>query len=159
MFGASASAASADATRALAPVVQTGRANMSTTRVASKRSSRRKRRSRDRGEGDSGKEPLPVVAERWHGGAGMRLLDVEPPAALQAAMQRSRSASELEQLYILFVGATDEETGLSWCPDCEAAKPLLAPRLAALPQTAVVLEAAVTREEWKGEGGGGGGGE
>ena len=89
-------------------------------------------------------------AERWHKGAGERLQDTAPPVALQAAIARSRSASsDLEQLYILFIGANDESTGRSWCSDTRLARPLLTARLEGLPEGAVVLEAAVTREEWR----------
>ena len=48
--------------------------------------------------------------------------------------------------------AQDPETGESWCPDCNNARPFLAPFLAALPPTAAVIEAAVSRDEWKGTG-------
>ena len=87
-------------------------------------------------------------AERWHKGAGERLQDTAPPVALQAAIARSRSASDLEQLYILFIGANDS-TGRSWCSDTRLARPLLTARLEGLPEGAVVLEAAVSREEWR----------
>ena len=88
-------------------------------------------------------------AERWHKGAGERLQDTAPPVALQAAIARSRSASDLEQLYILFIGANDESTGRSWCSDTRLARPLLTARLEGLPEGAVVIEAAVAREEWR----------
>ena len=43
----------------------------------------------------------------------------------------------------------DAETGETWCPDCNNARPFLAPFFAALPQTAAVIEAAVSLDEWK----------
>ena len=46
----------------------------------------------------------------------------------------------------------DSETGETWCPDCNNARPFLAPFFAALPQTAAVIEAAVSLDEWKGTG-------
>lgn len=44
------------------------------------------------------------------------------------------------------------ETGETWCPDCNNARRFLAPFFAALPSTAAVIEAAVSRDEWKGTG-------
>ena len=46
----------------------------------------------------------------------------------------------------------DRDTGESWCPDCTRTKPFLTPFLANLPPTAAVIDAAVTRDEWKGTG-------
>ena len=43
-------------------------------------------------------------------------------------------------------------TGKTWCPDCNNAQSFLAPFFAALPPTAAVIEAAVSRDEWKGTG-------
>jgi hypothetical protein len=52
----------------------------------------------------------------------------------------------------------DPETGQTWCPDCNNARTFLAPFFAALPPTAAVIEAAVSRDEWKGTGDRGSGG-
>lgn len=47
-------------------------------------------------------------------------------------------------------GAQDPATGETWCPDCNNARTFLAPFFSALPPTAAVVEAAVSRDEWKG---------
>ena len=91
-----------------------------------------------------------VMSSRWFQGAGMRITDNSPPAAIVAsiASSQAQAAAAQEQLYIWFIGDTDQ-SGMSWCPDCNQARSFLAPRLAELPATAVVLEVAVSKNEWR----------
>lgn len=88
---------------------------------------------------------------RWFRGAGERVVDRSPPRSLLAAIARpyAQAAAAQAQLFVWFIGDTDSTTGASWCPDCNRARPFLAPRLAELPASAVVLEVAVSREEWR----------
>jgi hypothetical protein len=55
-------------------------------------------------------------------------------------------------------GVQDPATGETWCPDCNNARAFLAPFFSGLPPTAAVIEAAVSRDEWKGTGDSGSGG-
>eukprot|EP01043_Picozoa_sp_COSAG02_P045508 COSAG02_NODE_4167_length_5679_cov_8.313799_1_plen_223_part_00 len=91
-----------------------------------------------------------VMSPRWFHGAGMRITDNLPPAGLVASIASAQvqAAAVQEQLFIWFIGDTDP-SGMSWCPDCNQARSFLAPRLAELPATAVVLEVAVSRNEWR----------
>ena len=91
-----------------------------------------------------------VMSSRWFQGSGERVVDRLPPAALNAsiASTRAQAAGARGQLYIWFIGSTDT-LGMSWCPDCNKARPFLAPRLAELPTSAVVLEVTVSRDEWR----------
>lgn len=87
---------------------------------------------------------------RWFQGAGKRIKDSSPPAALVASIASAQvqAAAAQKQLFIWFIGDTDP-SGRSWCPDCNRAWSFLAPRLAELPAIAVVLEVVVSRNEWR----------
>lgn len=91
-----------------------------------------------------------VMDARWFQGAGSRVVDRSPPVALGAAIESAQAQAALaqEQLFVWFIGDTDT-SGVSWCPDCNNARPFLAARLAELPTAAVVLEVVVSRDEWR----------
>ena len=73
-------------------------------RQAQRRAERGPRKARAPRAEPEPEPPAPVL--RWFDGAGELVTDPEPPTVLQQATARSRSASEREQLYILFVGET-----------------------------------------------------
>lgn len=91
-----------------------------------------------------------VMSSRWFQGSGARVVDRLPPAVLNTsiASTQAQAAAARGQLYVWFIGSTDP-SGMSWCPDCNKARPFLAPRLAELPTSAVVLEVTVSQDEWR----------
>lgn len=64
-------------------------------------------------------------------------------AALEKAMTTTLP------LFILFTGAK-QNNGISWCPDCVAAEPIIEASLAKLSRPIVFLECPVLREEYRG---------
>lgn len=61
----------------------------------------------------------------------------------------STSKTQNIPLFLLFTGAKNPSTGVSWCPDCVAADPIIDKHLKSLPG-AILLECPVLREEYRG---------
>ena len=55
-----------------------------------------------------------------------------------------------DRLVVLFTGATDAATGVSWCPDCNDAKPVLADALAAAEDPVTLITVPLVRSEYSG---------
>lgn len=64
--------------------------------------------------------------------------------------EEAQAAAAKSELFLLLVASADAETGRSWCPDCVAVRPRLESLFGQLPAGAMVIEAPVSREEWKG---------
>jgi thiol-disulfide isomerase/thioredoxin len=77
-------------------------------------------------------------------------LCANPTQFTHIVSQAAVAASAAEaQLYILFTGAKKADTGLSWCPDCVRAEPLIQQALNRTKTPYVVVTCDVEREPYR----------
>ncbi|KAJ1382745.1 hypothetical protein B484DRAFT_460246 [Ochromonadaceae sp. CCMP2298] len=74
-------------------------------------------------------------------------IDCTSFADFQAKLQECGKADT--PLFILFYAAKSKATGISWCPDCVAAEPVIDAALAALPHCRL-LQVSCEREAYRG---------
>jgi thiol-disulfide isomerase/thioredoxin len=72
---------------------------------------------------------------------------------LLAEDEAATKSAAASKLFVLLVAAADPETGQSWCPDCVSVRARLEALFEKLPAGVTVVEAPVTREEWRGNAG------
>ena len=61
----------------------------------------------------------------------------------------SELIGEKQSFYIYCTGS-DRSDGVSWCPDCEVAKPVVEELWTKIPSSKTVLKFVIDREEWRG---------
>ena len=81
----------------------------------------------------------------------MQSIICKTPSQFKISLQKasSLSLSEKKPLIIAFLGEKVAATGMSWCPDCVAAEPIIQTSLQSMIQGCVYLECIVKREEYK----------
>lgn len=73
------------------------------------------------------------------------------PSDFDATFEASKAAARATNLplFLLFTGAK-QSNGVSWCPDCVAAEPIIEASLTRLSRPIVFLECPVLREGYRG---------
>lgn len=74
---------------------------------------------------------------------------VETPSDINDILQQAE-ALNAAHTYILFYAAESPENGVSWCPDCVRAKPIIDSVLAKQTDSIAFVVAIVQRNEYKG---------
>lgn len=73
-----------------------------------------------------------------------RLKVVEPSLFFETV---EKATSMAPQVFVLFTGAIQEETGRSWCPDCTRADPIIDKVMSEVGEKGVLVEAEIRRED------------
>ena len=78
-------------------------------------------------------------------------ISVETQQVQQSIVETQTESEETGEKFIMVIsGAIDESTGKSWCPHSNYAKPYIDSLLNDIGDRRRVVEAFVTRSEWKG---------
>ena len=80
----------------------------------------------------------------------MPKITCETPSQFDACLAQAEAlCTDDTQLYIYFTGAKNPDTGVSWCPDCTRAEPLVNKVLSGLPAGCIFLEVPIQREDFR----------
>jgi hypothetical protein len=81
----------------------------------------------------------------------MQQILCDTPSKFEACLAEAEGICEQEGkgLYIYFTGAKNSDTGLSWCPDCTRAEPLVLKVLSGVAGGCVFLEVPIEREVYR----------
>lgn len=71
------------------------------------------------------------------------------PEEFHSKLSTSEEIAEGKPLFVLFTGAKNHSTGMSWCPDCTRADPVIHAALEQVEGGCVLLECIVDREPYR----------